>query len=243
MDYNRVEIEQKLDALFAKNPMYKPYVGTNYHGILVIGESHYVDVEYLVKELTAEGHPVAKTFNREFVVKVWGTDRQKEIDEVEKISNWYNTRHVVNEYIEEEANKSFWSRTSYIYFRNLNRVFEKRSLSWRQVAYMNFYQVPCLKSKESIRDCFDIDGYASLIEKANSQEIVKKTIEILDPQLIIITTKSEAYELMRALPNRTIIRCTHPSCAWWNRRHGPEHKRGSEYLEDELTKYFESLNQ
>ena len=231
----QTELEEKLEKLFYNNPLYMPYVGPQYdNGILVVGESHYVKFDF-------ENLNWHKDFlNEETFVRVWGTPAQREFDSVEAFSSYYNTRMVLAKYLNKRKENDF-EPGSYVFFRNLEKVLsvalKKQEIdesSWEYCAFMNFYQVPSLKPSESIYDCFDILGYESLITRINSIETVKKTIMILNPKAVIVTSKKEAYELKQALPNVNIIRSTHPSSPWWNRAHGASNKSGREQLTEAL---------
>ena len=236
MKYDLQLINQNLSTLFSNNPLYTPYVGNNYRGILLIGESHYIDYDEIPKD-----NPLHGIVNNEYVVKIWGTEQQRQIDSIKDFSNYYNTKHVINEFFKGKETDSFYSARSYIFFRHIDKVFENKNIniSWDQIAFMNFYQIPALCARKSVHRCTSIPGYSNLLDK--SIAVVNSVLDILKPKIIIITAKHEYYllksllsECSNTLDAPVLIRCTHPSCYWWNRKSGSEQKSGE-------TRFYEAL--
>ena len=244
------DIKKKLSDLYKDNhnPMYTPYVGENYKGVLIVGESHYINVKWVKEELKKPCVQLPQTLNPEnvadYIISCWGTQNQKELDEYDNgiISDWYNTSAVVGKYLKRKADRELGN--SYLYFKQIDNASEQSCrLNMSNFAFMNYYQIPSLKPGKSIFKCFDIPNYKYKLQKYEkiSLETFKQTIRLLKPKVVIITAKIFDKNTMQDLSNKlnTIItRVQHPSCPWWNRK-SKDGKSGRDRFIEELKKIFD----
>ena len=187
------------------HPEMLPYIGRNYPQvkILILGESHYASTED-EKKISDDWYntPLDKNFN-----KPW----------------WFNTRHVVNNYLCGRRSKA------HSMFRNpakalieawkLEKVNDSEAFT--AFAFMNYFQRPADRKGESIQ-AKSLDNEKAYI---NLREVVK----VIKPQKIIFLSQ-KAFNAFRALSESDeklydvdyIEWTDHPTSKYWNSCNGKE---------------------
>lgn len=249
---NRSEMEAALKAIpfYQVHPEYIPFIGNHYdrYRILQVGESHYIG-----QKAKGEKDKFPITY-----FKNWWNDHCDELYKWEDDNQengcwggWYDTRGVVKNFI---ANRS---TGGYNIFANMVRSFDvvygdgqvsmdaEARQRYHYFAFMNFFQMPALydgknfwnsllRSAQKLgKEPLAGDMWKKAVDV--SSDTLSRVIDILKPELVIITSVSayNAYHEKHGDDPR-IIRATHPCCCWWNRKHGQDHLSGRERLENTL---------
>lgn len=220
---------------FKLHKEYLPYIGPQYNEfrILLIGESHYLP-------RNDKGEPL---YNEEQFA-CWYEKKTMEIlrEDIDH-ANWFNTRHVVNNFLEHHRSRAYsiFSKPTKVFCEVTKEqwgVNINDSDAFRCFAFCNYFQRPEFSYGKSIsvsdEDC------------RKSREIIQKVIDILQPQKIIFISK-KAFEYFDSTDSR-IQYVNHPTSSSWNNKNGSEkfQKIITEYLnENSINDYkscFEQLN-
>ena len=254
MNYN---YDKALDdiAFYKYHPEFKPFIGDQFdeYRILQVGESHYIG---------QKASDANDEFSIQYFDKWWNDpcDKLREWPDKNpkegKWGGWYYTRGVVENFI---ANRS---TGGYNIFANLIRSFDvvyrdgqvymddEARQRYHYFAFMNFFQMPSLYKGmnfgnslwKSAQKLGDEQLARDTWEKAAeiSANTLHDVIDILDPKVVIITSVS-AYDVYHSKysGDPRVIKATHPCSAWWNRKHGSDHKSGRERLENKLREFME----
>lgn len=187
----------KYDAMFLSVPHFqkfaqmRPFVGRNYEKtkLLLVGESH-----YLPENSSAE------------LITKWYEKDSQQLSAEEYM--WTHTAMIIN-------NTDFKPKGHRIY-ANLEKVLSQTISQTEDTglvncAYMNFFQRPAEKSKESIRlnerDCIV------------ANDVFRQVCSILKPKMIYFASRKAFNACSQAEKLAPWIGLgPHPSCSWWNRK-------------------------
>ncbi|GAB4200463.1 MAG: hypothetical protein Fur0023_03860 [Bacteroidia bacterium] len=190
---------------YQKFPQMLPFIGDNYDNIcggkvkiLVLGESHYFPKESNI-------HTDAKKWYNEI--------SEKDLNEIEK--DWIDTREIV---------EGEWKSLSHLIFALINEAlaqfkqfqFEGKK-SIQGIAFMNAFQRPSVE-EDSIKNIHDEDNEQKDIDVQESCKVLKKVIEIIQPNLVIVVSKYTWYNLSNCIEIKKD--CTNHTAAkynngWW----------------------------
>ena len=236
---------------YKTHPEYLPFVGDNFDEfrILQVGESHYVNV--------GQTPETEKEFSLQYFADNWWEDHCDRLfnhldgdPETKCWGSWYNTRKVIERFLKH-------NQKNYSIFMNMIRAFENavkilperdnERLKYHYFAFMNFFQMPALykgasfekslyKAEKGIADPAAV--YKRTVEE--SCTVLDDVIKILKPNAIVFTSKAAYWAYCNhkgevAEKDKRIIKTVHPSCAWWNRRHGADNLTGRVRLEQKLS--------
>lgn len=209
------------------HPEYLPFVGNTYdtYKILHVGESHYI-----------KQSPDNEKYNLDYFTKHWWNGTHNEL-KAEKFSDWYNTRSVVNNYLSGNRRKG------HLIFTNVIKSFSKKILKkqiininyeesqkYNYFAFMNFFQMPSLYEglkfwnsieKSAKNKNIAIESWENITKK--SSYILDSVIDILQPRLVIFTSKSAYCAYINSEnaehSNDDLIKVSpHPGCPAWNKK-------------------------
>jgi hypothetical protein len=189
---------------FSRYPNLMPWVGQHYHvqdkKILVLGESHYMDVSVLHHD-----------------EKAWyaGIDPTLFTD-----LGWAHTRNLIGKGVDTQWRSKGRGKVMY---RHIDDVLcetwkdcHAQLPAFHRIAYMNYFQRPAEKSGESIR--------VTDLDRVQSAAVLNYVIRILAPHLVIFCSKlawRAAYKQRVMEPAKhTSVRfafTAHPTTSWWNR--------------------------
>lgn len=249
-EYQNTEYESKLKEIsfYKLHPEYIAFVGDKFekYRILQVGESHFIPqlkeeqdifpIDYFEKWLSdsCEDMKSFKNNNSDDCNWRYSIITQKVIVDY---LNGYRTR---SHGIFTELVKVF----SKIYEkRDIGKINTEKSQNYRHFAFMNFFQMPSLYKGEKFWNSlkYSASKNADRLNLKNKEEttsyankvwdkIVKEstavfdeTVDILNPEIIIFTSKSawDAYKgKYKNAPN--IINTVHPGCPWWHKPGGKE---------------------
>ncbi|PSW23424.1 hypothetical protein C9I94_14950 [Photobacterium swingsii] len=199
------EFDEALDTIghYQNYPDMKPWVGCEYAAsrvkILIIGESHYLDVGS-----TYHHNP------EEWYAGVTLSDKEDK--------GWVKTRNIISNGI-----KSKWKSKSKTIYRNIEKVlfeseadFCSSSTAFSRIAFLNYFQRPAEQTGKSIK--------VSQLDADVSKDVVGQVAKAIAPEIIIFTS-SLAYRhakrsgLLKAFDEQGIkyTRTPHPGMPWWNR--------------------------
>ncbi len=235
------DLELSKIPFYQIHPEYMPYIGERYdaYRILFVGESHYIGQD--------KNEP--PVFTTAYFMAHWWNGTCSELHE--KYRGWYNTRDVINYYLEGNRRKG------HIIFTNIAKSFsavvlnqpidsinDEESQKFNYFAFMNFFQMPSL---------FDGAGFWKSIENAEnrdevwntavekSKEVLDAVIDIMEPQIVIFVSQQayNAYQESDAKhKNDDNVKgdVAHPGSPWWNRR-----KKDGSCGKDLLETYLKQL--
>jgi len=246
-----MNIDERLKdiAFYQYHPEYLPFIGEKFdeYRILHIGESHFLDQSKSDATISLKD------------LEGWWTGQENpKIAEQSKESN-YTTRNIVNRYMNVKRTKAHGI------FTNVARSFsenilgesglspEAASKNYKYFAFMNFFQQPSLYKGasywEALRYATNEDRKKHPVASelwaecaCHSARVLDAVIDILEPKLVIFTSKSatEAYRDdckngKHAKEKDLVIYTYHPGSPYWNRPGQlTENKTGREAFEDAL---------
>ncbi len=241
------------DAELVQIPFYKdhpellPFVGSSFYDfkykILIVGESHYIDQTY--------GNV---RYDNSYFLNHWWNGTHDEINS-EPFSGWYNTRGVIENYLNGNRSKG------HLIFTNLVKAFSECVLNQRidsittensqvfqYLAFMNFFQMPSIIRGEKYWNSLLNTDQSTAIElwnvcKVNSAKVLDAVIDILKPKVVIFSSTSAFWAYQEAEhKHNSLIECVpHAGCKWWNKKckkYG--NKSGKEVFIDVLTKHLKT---
>lgn len=197
--------DKQVDSIshYKKYPNLKPLIGSNYTNakikLLVVGESHYLDVE--------------STYHHDPEDWYEGIDISDKKD-----IGWMKTRSIIINGI-----KSNWKSRSKAIYRNIEKalfeseLFEKKPDSvFSEISFMNFFQRPAEITGKSIK--------VSEEDLIVSKSVFIDVVNIIKPDVVVFTSslayktakKGGALDLLRD-SNIAFTRTPHPGMPWWNR--------------------------
>lgn len=205
MKYYSNEFDEVLDSVehYQKYPEMKPWIGCEYAGssikILVIGESHYLDVGS-----TYHHDP------QEWYGGVTVSDK--------KDSGWIKTRNIISNGIE-----SNWKSKSKTIYRNIEKALiesnancSERTTAFSNIAFLNYFQRPAEQTGKSIK--------VSKLDSDVSKSVVRQVVKAISPEVIIFTSSlawrhAKRSNLIKEFDEQSIkyTRAPHPGMPWWNR--------------------------
>ena len=252
------------------HPELIPFVGNDYskYKVLQIGESHYIP-NYFEEKKDKDGtvHKANEIILDDF--NGWWEGNYD--DEIRKYIGWYNTRDVVEYYMSGERRKGHGIFTntlkSFCKVVTPNESFDSittaNSQKYNYFAFMNFYQQPSIFEGENYTDSLYKAGafLGKNTEEINkiwyetfdkSVEIVEQVIELLDPNIIIVTSSEvekyyRRYGRIDESGNRkkgqyydkdNIIWLDHPGSPWWYRKKKYDNKSSRERFEERLKELY-----
>lgn len=171
--------DEKLDLIehYQKFPVMKPFVGKNYgqgnsRKIMFVAESHYL--------------PPNSTISRN--PEKWYESNQKDLtnEEIE----WINTRKILG---------GNWKPAGHMIFRELDKRLSKhldttKFRAMTNVVFMNGFQRPAPETGDSIKN------FCKPIDYKIGADTIKRTIRILEPNLVIFVSKLAWDKLRWKLP-------------------------------------------
>lgn len=203
---------------FTNHPELLPFVGVHYkdYGIVLIGESHYVDVRN-----------VFTNWYNESAYETW-TNASERLSPDDFIA-WFNTREIVNNFLCGKRTKAhnIFLRPAEIIRERFPDCCSSVSSAFSLVAFFNYYQRPStvpggtfdfMKEKEIAVD-----------EKEYAAKIADNIFDVLEPKKIIFLSKKsfDAYCLSHkkdetSMADSKIYYVNHPNNAPWNDANGKE---------------------
>ncbi|WP_028304595.1 hypothetical protein [Oceanospirillum maris] len=205
MKYYSNEFDEALDSVvhYQKYPEMKPWIGCDYATstikILVIGESHYLDVGS-----TYHHDP------QEWYGGVIVSDK--------KDSGWIKTRNIISNGIESK-----WKSKSKTIYRNIEKALLESSANlseqksaFNTIAFLNYFQRPAEQTGKSIK--------VSKLDSEVSKSVVGQVVKVISPEIIIFTSSlawdhAKRSNLIKEFDKQSIkyTRTPHPGMPWWNR--------------------------
>ncbi|MGF1727933.1 hypothetical protein [Photobacterium nomapromontoriensis] len=181
----------------------KPWVGCEYASsivkILVIGESHYLDVG------STYHHDPQKWYSGVTV-----SDKNDR--------GWIKTRNIIKNGINTK-----WKSKSKAIYRNIEKaLFEsnanscEQSTAFSNIAFLNYFQRPAEQTGKSNK--------VSQLDSDVSKNVVGQVVKAISPELIIFTSSlawsyAKRSNLVNEFDEQSIkyTRTPHPGMPWWNR--------------------------
>lgn len=205
MKYYSIEFDKALDSVvhYQKYPEMKPWIGCDYAAspikILVIGESHYLDVGS-----TYHHDP------QEWYDGVTVTDK--------KDNGWIKTRNIISNGIESK-----WKSKSKTIYRNIEKALlesnanlSEQTSAFNTIAFLNYFQRPAEHTGKSIS--------VSELDSVVSKSVVSQVVKVISPEIIIFTSSlawkhAKRSNLIKDFDEQSIkyTRAPHPGMPWWNR--------------------------
>lgn len=190
--------------VYKKHPSLLPYIGRHYNdtGILLLGESHYLDSEEDESAKKMENWYGTQTENYNFK---WPVN--------------LDTRSVVNNYLNCRRSKahSMFRKPAEALIKawNLNDVNDSEAFT--SFAFMNYFQRPEANTGKSI----DLNEE----DKTVAYETLNKVIKIIEPKLILFLSK-KAYDSYKGSSggkvDENIKYVYHPTSKFWNEDNGKD---------------------
>lgn len=232
------------------HPEMMPFVGLNYekYRILQVGESHYIGQ---IASANEDSFPITH-FSK------WLSDHCDEIYQYPEESEgswgeWYYTRYVIRRYLTIRTNGNYGIFNNVLRsFRTVTSLQNVNSDAiinddYHCFAFMNYFQMPALYDGISFWKSLKMSAYkvgypdmaGKLYDEVSkvSTETLDKVIDILQPKVIVFTSSAAAKEYRRSgkySKDKRLIITTHPTCPWWNRKHGSDKLSGHERFEVQL---------
>ena len=249
------------------HPELIPFVGCDYskYKVLQIGESHYIPNK--PNEWNDDDGTVHEA-NEITVDDFDGWWEGDYSDELKNYARWYNTRSVVEDYMAGKRKKGHGVFTNTLKSfckvvtpeEAFNSITTENSKKYNYFAFMNFYQQPSIYKGENYTDSLYKAGafLGKNTDEINkiwyetfnkSVEIVEQVIELLDPNIIIVTSSEvkEYYGSIDESGNRkkgqyydrdNIIWLDHPGSPWWYRKKKNDNKSARERFEERLKELY-----
>lgn len=235
--------------IYKLHPTFMPHIGTEYdeYRVLHIGESHYINQT-----------PDTEKYDIKYFEKWWS----ESCDEVAEDSpEWFDTRCVVAEkYMRDVHSAAYTIFTNFVksfskvvLHEEINKITSEDKKLYRYIAFMNFFQMPSLYSKEKFWKSLEVSakksGDKTLASKMwddaveNAVTTVDTVVEIINPKAIVFTSISAGkayreYGGRYAKDSRTIF-TSHPATSYWYRGLSSlGGKTGKEVLENELERIY-----
>ncbi len=241
---NRIlEIEKALDAIkfYQHHPEYKPFVGDRFdtYKILHVGESHFIPQEADAPDVFS-----IMDFKNwwEDACERLKNCQQKTCHNKEEYrwGGWFRTRSVIENYINGDRTRSHGIFTEMVKVfavvcqnRTILHINDEEGKNYNHFAFMNFFQMPALyagmKYWTSLKKSAVKSGMSKKQAKAYAEKVwddtvrisscvLDEVIDILNPNIVIFTSKSaaEAYNgKYKNTPN--IITAVHPASPHWHK--------------------------
>jgi len=222
------DVDLKKNVFYGRfHPEYLPYIGKNYSKtkILLLGESNYVDKEYLSAEVIQLINSTAW----------YATDsRDEEKLPYDRCIEWCDNREIIKYTFEGKKNGTSVSKAHNMYINPAKaflEVFPKIGHPWVAFSYfasMNYFQKPTTEKGQSFEPTIEDNLFAA--------DNLRQVVNVLQPETIIFLSKKAhwAFEAHKPaeLNELYIDACAHPTCAWWNRDNG---KHGREKFKTIIT--------
>ena len=239
----------KDNEFYKIHPEYLPFVGDKFDEfkILQVGESHYIPQEKGNEELFSIAY---------FKEHWWEENGCRELNTTATPSSdgkqwygWYHTEGVVADYLSGKRRRGHGIFTEMV--KLFSRVYTdmpiksisyENSQAYHHFAFMNFFQMPSLYRGMSYWDSLlrsakkiykDDKEYAKKYacevwdETARrSKEVLDHVIDILDPNVIIFTSKSAYIAYIgqngKHIGRKGLFCCVHPGCRYWHKPTGDQ---------------------
>lgn len=199
---------------YQKFPCMIPWIGENYTSslhkrLLVVGESH-----YLPEDSKIHKNPEA-----------WYLGSQNDLCNEEV--KWISTEGI----IKKNKPNNFSKRKSHVIYKNIGKAINSCSFKYPlpsdifdHIAYYNYFQRPAESSGDSIK--------VSRIDKEVAEQVLTKLITLLEPEIVIFTSKLSAnFGYSNVIDKKINAAITpHPSCSWWNRSSKKYNGKGSDVI-------------
>ena len=239
MNYDKKLSEIKF---YKHHPEYLPFIGDRYDEfkILHVGESHFIPQEKGSNDLFSIVY-----FNEnwwEDACEELKNCQQKNShnEDCYKWGGWFQTKSVVNNYLNGERTRSHGIFTEMVKVfgavyqnRMIPHINDEEAKNYDHFAFMNFFQMPALyagmkywaslkkSAQKSAMTRKEANAYAEKVwddTAQKSSDVLDSVIDILNPSIVIFTSKSAAEAYMGKYKNTPkVITAVHPASPCWNK--------------------------
>ena len=223
------EYDKELSKIehYKLHPELMPFIGTNYKkaGVLLVGESHYIN--QTIDNIK---------YDNSYFLNHWWNGTHKDISN-EPFSGWYNTRGVINNYLDGKRSKGHSIFTNLvkafsecILGQKIDKISKENSQAFHYFAFMNFFQMPSLINGEKYWKSLyasNASNPSNASELWNvciniSAKVLDEVIDILNPIVVVFSSVS-AYDAYKEsehnhIHNSLIKSVPHAGCKWWNKK-------------------------
>lgn len=253
--------ELKEIEFYKTHPEYLPFVGDQYDEfkILQVGESHFIPQRADASDLFSITY--FEKWWEDSCAEVKNCQQKNCHNEKGyQWGGWFRTKSVIENYMNGERTRSHGIFTEMVKVfavvcqnRTIMHINDEESKNYNHFAFMNFFQMPALYAgmkywtslkKSALKFGMtrkEANAYAEKVwddTVQKSSDVLDSVIDILDPSIVIFTSKSAADAYKGKYKNTPkVITAVHPASPCW---HKPKNGQiGKEQLITELEKVYQ----